>query len=253
MCPHPAVHLSLPPTTVAFFGEDLDGVSLLQRQLWAVPGWEVIPGPRYAETPHAASCQAGQHYNMDRLKTMARHLWKWLHSLPCNSLMRRSTPLSHMIAVEFFSVNSQQESECRFAKCPTIALTWWQHGGVCEATEVYCTWCGVWCVVRRVAFLRLFVRRTQRGVHILEVLFQRVLLVKLNQLLKQEEEEEHEQHIIDVRCGLRWEFTTLRAVSVYFFWSVLSDFGYMRLWDLRLNHWRLSFHWCGTGLQQMWS
>ncbi len=52
-------------------------------------------------------------------------------------------------------------------------------------TEMYCTRCGVWRDVRRDAFLWLFVRRAQLGVHILEVLFQRVLLVKLNHLLRQ--------------------------------------------------------------------
>lgn len=53
--PHPAVHLSFPPATVTFLGEDLDGVSFLQWQLWAVPGREVVPGSRYTEAPHAPS------------------------------------------------------------------------------------------------------------------------------------------------------------------------------------------------------
>lgn len=59
---------------------------------------------------------------------------------------------------------------------------------MCEVTVMYCTWRGVRRVVRRVAVLWLFIRRTQRGVHLLEVLLQRVLLVKLDHLLTQERE-----------------------------------------------------------------
>lgn len=63
---------------------------------------------------------------------------------------------------------------------------------MCEVTVMCLTWRGVRRVVRRVArhfaLLWLFVRRTQRGVHLLEVLLQRVLLVKLDHLLTQETE-----------------------------------------------------------------
>lgn len=48
---------------------------------------------------------------------------------------------------------------------------------------MYSTWCGIQRVVRRVALLRLLERCSQRGVHILEVLLQRVLLVILNHFL----------------------------------------------------------------------
>lgn len=62
--PYPPVHFSFPPTTVTFFGEDLDGVSFLQWQLWTVPGWEVVPGSCYAEAPHAASCKTTEVYKI---------------------------------------------------------------------------------------------------------------------------------------------------------------------------------------------
>lgn len=54
---HPAIHLSFPPTTVALLGEDLDGVSFPQRELWAVLGWVVIAGPRYTKALHTAPCE----------------------------------------------------------------------------------------------------------------------------------------------------------------------------------------------------
>lgn len=56
-CSHPAVHLSFPPATVTLLGKDLDGVSFPQRELGAVPGREVIPGPCDAKAPHAAPCE----------------------------------------------------------------------------------------------------------------------------------------------------------------------------------------------------
>lgn len=62
--PHPSIHLSFPPPTVTFFGDDLDCVSFSQRQLQAVSGWKVIPGPCCPKTLHSGPFQ----------KTSALHL-----------------------------------------------------------------------------------------------------------------------------------------------------------------------------------
>lgn len=149
---YPSIHFAFPPSAVAFLGEDLDGVSFLQRQLWAIPGWEVVPGSCYAHTLHAASCQA-------TLKPIAVILVKDMDDI-----------LEFMIdSLSFPSIL------CDLA----LFLKWFVM-----STELYCTWSGVGRGARGVAFFWLFERYAQHGVHLLEVLLQRVLLVKLNQLLQ---------------------------------------------------------------------
>lgn len=54
---HPAINFPLPPSTVAFFGENLDSVPFLQWQLWAVTCREVISGSGDGKTLGAASCR----------------------------------------------------------------------------------------------------------------------------------------------------------------------------------------------------
>lgn len=149
---YPAIHFAFPPSVVASLGEDLDGVSFLQRQLWAIPGWEIVPGSGYTHTLHTASCQA-------TLKPIALILLK-----------DRDDILEFIIdSLTFPSIL------CELA----LFLKWFV-----TLTELYCTWSGVGRGARRVAFFRLFERCAQHGVHLPEVLLQRVLLVKLNQLLQ---------------------------------------------------------------------
>lgn len=149
---YPAIHFAFPPSAVAFLGEDLDGVSFLQRQLWAIPGWEVVPGSGYAHTLQAASCQA-------TLKPIAVILLKDMDDI-LEFIMDSLTFPSILCDL-------------------TLFLKWFV-----TLTELYRTWSGVGRGVCRVAFFWLFERRAQNGVQLLKVLLQRVLLVKLNQLLQ---------------------------------------------------------------------
>ncbi len=96
--------------------------------------------------------------------------------------------------------------------------------------------------------LWLFVRCAQSGVHVLEVLLQRVVLVKLNQLLTQDKEEEEEEGVEEREKYVRQMSDVVRGEVMrllsnpqlkgqfqYLFWSMSSYLGRIRLSNLRLN------------------